>query len=86
MTAVFACNAFTDYSLGQDARDYSFSAALPVVSISLTVTAWEMWISVASQEPWGPVAHHAHLMSIHSHWGSQTCFARGSSLGSVAVL
>jgi len=24
MTAVFACNAFTDYSLGQDARDYSF--------------------------------------------------------------
>ena len=48
---------------------------------------YRSWTLVAPQEPWGLVlelAHtHAHLMSIHSHWGSETCSAEGSSPGSV---
>ena len=84
MTAVFACNAFTD-STGRDARDPILLAATsPVAAISMTITARDLQKLLRSrgvqvQE----LAHtHAHLLSIHSHWGSETCSVERSSPGS----
>ena len=85
MDAISACYAFTD-STGGDAHDPIFLAASPpFASISNTITTRELH-AVASREQWGLVLELirtlVNLMSIHSHWGLETCSVDGSTSGS----
>ena len=78
MTEMSACNVFT-YSTRRDARDTPGCFNLH--------DNYSSYTSVARHEPWCLVlklAHtHAYLMSIHSQWDSESCFAARSSPGSV---